>query len=450
MPANVLTGVNPFHFLAPERCQTLARSLSSRRLSAGELVAAAGERGRELGVLAEGSLEAFDPRDPARVLHVITAGHYFGEQAALFEQSPDLSPRARGAALVYHLPQEELSTLVDSEPAFALALAHALVQKHGIFAPYRRMFAQLMALLDRRAFLLSELVPAYRRLMPALHPQLADERIDVGALAYAVARLPESVTHTTFYYLCSVLPEIYREPDRMFDVVRTAARRRSAWQPVPGKLVVLLRDGVSDVTDLLTCLCLYSVEAEKLRRRLRSNALLVELRTLERNGDDGDAEALLGSLPLAPDELAGLKRIWPRDLAWQLRNILLHHEDVGIECDLVGLDYNASAGERWVAEIRRLARDVIELDDPDLEVHLISSNTHSIGNCLSPYIGRREEELLAWGRAHRPELCDADWHQRRDLVYLLAREHELAHPEARGERVAAERAAGHYRLSHSA
>ena len=71
---------------------------------------------------------------------------------------------------------------------------------------------------------LSELLAEYAGLQPALHPLLEDKRIDVGALAYAVARLPEGITETSFYYLAGTLPGLYKDPDSRFDAAPSRAR----------------------------------------------------------------------------------------------------------------------------------------------------------------------------------------------------------------------------------
>jgi CRP-like cAMP-binding protein len=445
----LLERVIPFQFLPSDRRAVVAESLIARDHAPGDLIFSSGDDSRDVFLLASGSVALVDPKHPDDVRATAIAGQYFGERAALFDQRRGVSARAEGPAKTFTLKAELFLELIASDVVFAQALGTALRDKHGLFARYRHLYARILTLLDQRAFLLSELVPAYRRVRPALHPGLSSDRIDTGALAYAVARLPEGVTHTCFYYLCSALPEIYRDPDSKFDAVGTKARRRATWRPLDGKLIALLRDGITDVTDLLTCLCLYVVEAEKIRHRLRSATTLVALKGLVDSPDDQAAERLLAELPLSDDERAGLMRIWPKDLPERLREILLHHEDIGLECDLVAQDYNASASEQWVSQVRAAASQVVDLDDPELEVHVISSNTHSVANCLSPYLGKQADAIDAWGRRHHPEL-DEGWSNPRDRLYVLARGYEARVDGARQTRIDQERANGHHRLSQSA
>jgi len=457
----LLLQVHPFQFLSAARRAWLGERMVARRYRDGDIIVEELDDSRDVFVIAAGSVEAIDDlREPPVRLSLITAGHYIGERSVLFEAPRQLTLRAVGDVEVQVIPPEAFLTLVEEEPAFAQALARALTGKQGIFGAYLHMTARVHALLDRREFLHGELLPAYRKLMPALHPKLADDEIDVGALGYVVARLPEGVTRTCFYYLTTALPEIYADPDDKFDPVPTRARRRASWEPMSGKHIVLLRDGISDVTDMLTCLCGYAIEARKLRHRLRSGEVLARLRRLTTESSPGaSAQALLAELPLSPGEREGLLSIWGDEWWREIRNILLHHEDIAVECDIILESYNSSAAETWTSQVREKAAVLVDLDDPELEVHIISSNTHSVANCLSPYFAKQGETILAWGRERYPHLCGepsegrpwgAPWAQREDLVYALGRHYLDEVPGARARWEVEERNANHRHLDETA
>lgn len=456
---DMLDRVFPFQVLPRARRDALAERLELRRYRDGDVILRKGETSRDVHLLAQGAVQAIDDRTPPAVISTIEAGHYFGERAALFEKPRRISIRACGDVVTYTLPGKDFLDLVSDVPTFAQALAQTLKVKQGIFLTYRKLYARLLGLLDQREFLLSDLVQSYRALSPALHPHLASDRIDMAGLLYAVPRLPDDVTSSCFYYLTADLPALYADPDRKFEPVPTKARRRAAWRLMPGKTLVLLRDGVSDVTDFLTCLCLYAVEAKKLRHRLRSPAALIELRQLAADPDPAATDAFLRRAGLSDEERRGLARLWPKDLAARLRDVLLHHEDVALEVDTQIDNYNSRASETWVAQIRDRVRALVDLEDPTLDVHIISSNTHSVGNLLSPFLGRRRDEVLAWGRRHRPDLCGEAsparpwgraWGCREDLVYVLARDFLAATEQGRVAFAAEGLAAGHYRLTSTA
>jgi CRP-like cAMP-binding protein len=456
---DLLDAVIPFQFLSRATRKGLTKGLEFRRYKAGELLLRKGERSRDVFLLAEGSVECVDDREPPLVLSTITSGHYFGERAALFDSPRDVTVRAATDVSAYTLPGKALLKLVDTVPVFAQALANTLKVKQGIFVPYQQLYAPMLSLLNRREFLLSELVEPYKGLSPALHPHLHESKIDVGALGYAVGRLPEGITRTSFYYLTGDLPPLYSDPDSKFERVPTKARRRAAWECMPSKLLILLRDGLSDVTDFLTCLCLYAVEARKIRHRIRDSQVLKDMKTLSETPNATEAQALVDRLDLSDDERAGLRRIWPDDLLARLRDILLHHEDIALECDTQIDNYNSSASETWVSQIRKRASELVDLEDPELQVHIISSNTHSVANCLSPYLAKRSKEILAWGQKHRPDLAGepsperpwgAGWRNPTDLLYVTARDYLKRNPKAKKEWQTEERAAGRIHLGETA
>jgi CRP-like cAMP-binding protein len=458
-PAELLERVIPFQFLSRARRAELEAQLELRRYRDGEQIVRAGERSRDVFLLAAGDADCVDDREPPLVLSTIKPGHYFGERASLFESPREVTVRASGDVIAYTLPGKTFLSLIDKEPVFSQALANTLKVKQGIFLSYQRLYARMLTLLDRREFLLSQLIDAYRDLAPALHPHLESDRIDTGALNYAVNRLPAGVTRTNFYYLTGDLPPLYSDPDSKFEAVRSRARRRSAWECMPGKLLILLRDGISDVTDFLTCLSLYAIEARKIRHRLRNSDVLRELKELVERPDPARAAKLLDVLDLSAEERAGLEALWPDDLIVRLRDILLHHEDVALECDSRIDNYNSRASEVWVSQIRSEAATLVDLEDPNLEVHIISSNTHSVANCLSPYLAAHAEEILAWGRKHRPDLAGEasperpwgrGWRNSRDLLYVTARDYLEQVPGARQAYDEAEKRAGRVHLSSTA
>ncbi|MBL4848229.1 MAG: cyclic nucleotide-binding domain-containing protein [Planctomycetes bacterium] len=449
--AELLAHVTPFQFLSAARRATLVTRLEERRYQDGERLIVSGERSRDVFLIASGKVDCIDDREPPVVLSTIQEGHYFGERASLFDRPREVTVRAAGPVIAFTLPGKDFLQLVDEVPVFAQALATALKFKQGLFVSYRKLYARILSLLDRREFLLRDLIPAYRELHPALHPRLHEKSIDTDALGYAVARLPEAVSRTSVYFLTNAMPPLYADPDSKFDRAKTAARRRSAWQLMPSKTLILLRDGLSDVTDFLTCLCLYAVEAKKIRKRVRSSETLRELRELCERPDAARAAKLLAGLDLSEEERAGILAIWPNDYWVRLRDILLHHEDVAIECDHVVDDYNSRASEIWVRQIRQEAATLVDLEDPELEVHVISSNTHSVGNCLSAYLTEHAEEILAWGRRERPDLTGepsaerpwgAGWRSKADLVYVTARDYLKANPAEAKAAAKAEAATG--------
>ena len=302
-----------------------------------------------------------------------------------------------------------------------------------------------------------ELVRLYRHLDPALHVHVGDsEVIDFEALTYAMRRLPPSIASVYMLYLTDSMQEHLDAPSGHFKALKTPARRRVIYELMPGKVMVVLRDGVSDLLDLVSCLCAYSVEAKKLRLRVQRAQRLKRLAEHAEASPLSPAreDELLASLDFSPSERDGLVRLFgPGHLAEHLYAIALHHEDFNIQITKQRQGYNAVHAEAWTDQIAAATRELLGRSPEQLEqvdVHLISSNTHSVVNCLGTYLFERREAIEAWGAAHHPGLFETCFHHPTDRLFALARAWLKRFPEERLRRDEAERRGGIMRLKETA
>jgi hypothetical protein len=199
---------------------------------------------------------------------------------------------------------------------------------------------------------------------------------------------------------------------------------------------------MSDLLDLVCCLCVVAVEARKLRRRLTDPRMLASCEHDETT-----------QLPFTEDELARLERLWPGQVRKRLHEIAVHHEDYTISVYQGLGNYDAAKGERWTRQVADATAQLLGIDPhalpEDFDVHVISSNTHSVTNCLSPWLAAHGEAIVAWGAEHERELHDAPWVDPRDRVVALARPYLAAHPGAEAERAALD-GVGSRHLEHAA
>lgn len=470
-PERILGRVAPFRYLAQAERTALARELVELHFERGASILRQGdEADTRLMLLARGRAETVDVAGlPPKHLGVIQPGNFFGERSALFDVPRRHEVRALEDVTCYALAGESFLALLHESSVFAQAMGAILREKRGIFVAFDRFQAELLHGVAQGRIALRELLPLYRALEPALHPLLESSEIDFGALSYAVRRLPENVTRTLMLFLTDELPEFYAGLAREFRTVPTAARPRSVWEMMPGKSMVLLRDGQSDLIDLVTCLCLYAIEARKLRKRLRSPSAVANLSALAARAQRLGAEAgsgnsaaraervqreLLAQLPFSSGEVEGLVRIWPQEALARVRDLAVQHEDVA--CEIRRQVHHASTrhAQAWTEQIAGATRELLGCDPNALpestRVHVICSNTHSVQNCLSSFLAGRREAILAWGQATQPELCAAHWAERTDLVYALARSYLAAHPQEAAAREAADAHSGMRRVAHSA
>lgn len=436
--------VIPFRFLSASLRRELAAQLEYRRYESEDIIIRQGDLDDAAVYLIEqGTVSIVSPKDATsdgtpRFIMSVEPGHYFGEWEAVFDCPRTYDVRADGKVELFRLGGDILLDLMKRSRAFAQGLGTLLRDRQGIFAAFDRFKAELLRSVTQGHIIVEKLLPLYRSLEPALHSGTTDERqIDTSALAYAVRRLPENITRTFALLLTDELTGAYGEPDAYFPSVATAARRREVWEMLPGKDLVLVRNGLSDLFDLITCLCTYSIEAEKLRKRLNTSAQLKAISSFLAE-PNGVAEAeFLGRLPLSEQERDRLVEIWPGETLQRIYEILRHREMFAIDVRRRTNTYNSRRAELWTSQLAAETRSHIGHDPSclpeNVSVHIISSNTHSVTNCLNPWYRENRDRVLSWGRSERPEVFAGDWPNTEDLVYALARDFFAANPEAAQE-----------------
>lgn len=455
----LLERIYPFRFLRGGEREMLRDSMVERVFTASETVFRRGEEERSVYLIAEGIVEVFDPgRGVDELVTTIYADHYFGEWEAIFDEPRTFGVRSRTVCRCYEIPVEVFRTLLARSPSFALGFGTILRNNQGIFAAFERFRVYLLQEADRGHVGIGRLLPLYRELQPALHPGAVDERrIDVSALLYAVRRLPDNVTRTFAFLLMDELPVSMSDPDRIFRAVRTAARRRDVWEILPGKNLIVLRTGDSDLIDLVTCLCLYSVEARKIRERLLREDTLEMLQRYQADHSPDDraaAEVFLLELPFSSREVEGLMTVWPDDPVGRISDIARHREMFSIDVRKREQSYNVRRDELWISHVARLTHRLVGVDPSvlpsDRAIHIVSSNTHSVTNCLNPWFVENADRVLSWGRERSHAATVGDWENDQDRVYAIAREFFLDNPDAAMEATSTAERSGHARLERTA
>lgn len=96
MPLSLLERITPFRFLTRMQRIALCSDLTEHTFEFDQTIIAQGDtQDRSVYLLAEGSVETLDLRkQPHPRLNLLTASHYFGERAALFDQPRQFEFRA--------------------------------------------------------------------------------------------------------------------------------------------------------------------------------------------------------------------------------------------------------------------------------------------------------------------------------------------------------------------
>ena len=449
-----LKRVIPFRFLTTAERENLVADIDLVGYGAGEDIIRQGdEADNSLYLLETGHVEIYDGRGATeRRVMLVEPDHFFGEWEALFDVPRLYGIRAVEKSRCYVISGERFLQLVDEARPFAQSLGVILRDQHGIFVAFERFKVELMRGIGKGYITLAQLLPLYRELVPAMHPLVNSDELDTTALSYVIRRLPRNVTRTFAYVLTDEIPAVYRDPDSLFPKVPTEARRRDVWETLPGSSLVLLRNGLSDLVDLISCLCLYAVEANKLRARLHDPSAV---RTLKEwaNGRTTEKDAIK-VLPLTQSEVDGLRRLWGKALPSRLYEVVKHRETFAITVRRHSERYNSHRTELWTHQLAVACTELLGTDPSDLDptypVHIVSSNTHSVTNCLNAWYTENSKVIVDWARSVNHPLISSQWRKPFDLVYGLARDYFLAHPDTVNSVRSAERDQGILRLKETA
>lgn len=450
-----LEDVIPFRFLPGKKLDELSGKMIPVPGPAGEILSLAGDGGirpenaSEPGILfvLKGTLQLLEQQEDGaiEIRDRLGSGRFLGEWELLFGGTRGYSLRLEDDCSLCFLVGSEFLSLIRNYPPFARGLSSLLRDRQGVFQAFDRFRAELTRGIAFGHVDLEDLLPLYADLNPALHPGASDEDVpDPGALQYAVRRLPENITRTFAFLLRDELPEVFTPPDRFFQPQPSPGRRRAVWEMLPGKNLVLLRSGLSDITDLITLMCLYATEARKLRKHMYDVSAFGYLKTwLEQpdsfaeNGNEVSDEAvsLLRRLRFQPDMIDQLLAVWPGHSIRRLYEIAVHREMFSIDVRRQRNSYNSRRTESWTSQIWKAAEKLIGASPNDLDeaypVHIVSSNTHSLTNCLNPWFREHGEQIIRWAESVEHPVCGYRWKYREDMMYALARDYFQEHP---GER----------------
>lgn len=283
----------------------------------------------------------------------------------------------------------------------------------------------------RGTFNIDEFLQAFRDMEPSLHRYCCDNAVvDVDALVYVATRLPENVHRIREFLVQSDVPD--KLPGMVgIERISTPARRRSTFQIGDDIVIIVAREGVTELLDLITLLTSYAIEAHKIRDLLKGTSLLEDIKSADRT-DQARSNRLLARLAFqlgtTDDQLVRLNACWEGELLDRVVHLSENPPSLVVR---LHRDYSI---ESAIARARLWATRIHELTDrmlaPESEVHIVSSNLYSTLNLLSPYPRLKADEIWHWGRDHSSQrelfTHDAD---RVNLIYLVLSEYLAAHPD---------------------
>lgn len=273
--------------------------------------------------------------------------------------------------------------------------------------------------------------------------------VDVDALLYVLARLPEGIHRVREILVQSDIPDKIPDLQGLEEVV-VPTRRRATFLLGPERMVIVAREGVTELLDLVTLLSAFEVETRKLERLLGGSDLLEDLRRyLQGAPDQGEENRLLVRLAFefgtTDDQMMAWRGVWGDETLARILGLAEHPMHLRVR---LHRDYCLqSALDRSRSWARRLAQEVGKRTSGTRPLHLMSSNTHSTVNLLSPFPRRNQEAIMGWGREAHPELFDTPHVAPENLIYYLMKAWLEEFPEKQAEQASIHEECGIITLS---
>ena len=371
--------------------------------------------------LVKGSIGIFEDEEGLFFRHEINTGCIFGLRETILKQTKNYTLIAQTDVEIIFIEPDIIYEFAQQDPQFSLALSRSLRQKSNLFGDIKTFVSQIQAAKREGCVNLEQLLPYYKNMNPALHPLAHKTQIDFGAWSYARNRLPQDILHTHVYLLATEIPTLLSPISNDLDGVETRHRRRIIKKLNPGKSLVLVRDMHTDLIDFVSNLCVHTIEAKKMRKKLHAHNILGQL-TLPRH----QLESLLQKT--LKEDWDHYKQLWPENTVSSLRNLMVHHEDYFLCIEKNENTYFDDSTERWVSIIQKTCAQ-IGVDMSSVEVDIISSNRFAIEQCLSPYIHQQEQEIRIWGQVNCPNIHEELFWQSHDYIYALLPHYLHAHPD---------------------
>jgi hypothetical protein len=235
---------------------------------------------------------------------------------------------------------------------------------------------------------IESLVQAHLGMGSVLHPMAGEPQSDMGALLYAVRRLPDAISRCR-HVVMGQSPQGFRAvlgADILsWKAVKAPARRRRWYQD--GTTLAVLIASNSDIDDLVPTLVAYQIEWNKLHAALQD---------VEPNGEQ--ARLAAGA---SDDDWRRLHDAWGESFDETIA--LIKREECRIVMRLVGgthLGYARNASRWWLP----IAAAMEELGVREAPIYFVSSNAHSLINVLTNVARQFDTEIRDWVRQNHPEL----------------------------------------------
>jgi hypothetical protein len=225
---------------------------------------------------------------------------------------------------------------------------------------------------------------SHRAMASSLHPLAASDEPDLGALIYAIRRLPDAIAGAELVIMGQeaevfarngIVIEEWEEAD--------APARRRRWHDSGGGMHAVLLASASDVDDLIPTLVAMQIEWNKIRVRQRAAGWPPDTEPTPE-----DCAATLGG---SADDWSRLREAWGDRFYERLK--LIAERSMSLRVRMLGgtqVGYARMTRRWWLPVQNELNAQGLA----DAPTYFVSSNTHSLVNIVTGAAREREDRLI--------------------------------------------------------
>jgi hypothetical protein len=247
---------------------------------------------------------------------------------------------------------------------------------------YQRTYNTLLRSSGETA--LRVLESSHRAMGSSLHPLAASDEPDLGALIYAIRRLPDGIAGAELVIMGQEA-EVFARNGIVIDEWEEAdaPARRRRWHDSGGGMHAVLLASASDVDDLIPTLVAMQIEWNKIRVRQRAAGWPPET--------EPTAEECAAVLGGSADDWGRLREAWGDRFFERLQ--LIAERSMSLRVRMLGgtqVGYARMTRRWWLPVQNELNAQGLT----DAPTYFVSSNTHSLVNIVTGAAREREDRLI--------------------------------------------------------
>jgi hypothetical protein len=225
---------------------------------------------------------------------------------------------------------------------------------------------------------------SHRAMGSSLHPLAASDEPDLGALIYAIRRLPDGIAGAELVIMGQEA-EVFARNGIIIDEwdEADAPARRRRWHDSGGGIHAVLLASASDVDDLIPTLVALQIEWNKIRVRQRAAGWPPE--------SEPTPEECAAALGGSADDWGRLRAAWGERFFERLQ--MIAERRMALRVRMLGgtqVGYARMTRRWWLPVQNQLSEEGLA----DAPTYFVSSNTHSLVNIVTGTAREREERLI--------------------------------------------------------